>query len=235
MKFNFQKSSFIPLMLLSAAGAHAYETGDWLVRVGMASVSPDVSSDPLALNGTELSQLSLGLPVTRANVDDNQQLGLTITKMLTPHWGLELLAATPFTHEIEAEALGVKAAEAKHLPPTLSLQYFPMRSDSKFQPYVGLGINYTIFFDEKVDTELDTALGTLGATGGADLELDNSWGLAAQVGFDYSFNEKWMFSTSFWYMDINTTAKFDVPGLGTISADVELDPSAYLMSLGYKF
>jgi outer membrane protein len=235
MKFKFQKWFFIPLMFLSTVSAHAYETGDWLVKVGMASVSPDVSSDALALNGTELSQLSLGLPVTYASVNDNQQLGLTITKMLSPHWGLEVLAATPFTHEIEAEALGVKAAEAKHLPPTVSLQYFPMRSDSKFQPYVGLGINYTIFFGEQVDTELDSALGTLGATGGADLELDNSWGLAAQLGFDYRINNKWMFSTSFWYMDINTTATFDVPGLGTIAADVELDPSAYLMSLGYQF
>jgi len=235
MKYCLQKGLWLGVTMAMAGGVQAHEAGDVFVRVGMASVSPNVDSDPLALNGTELSQLGIGLPVTEADVDDNEQLGITLTKMLSANWGLELLAATPFTHEIQADALGVTAAEVKHLPPTVSMQYFPMGNTSTFQPYFGLGINYTTFFSEDVDSELNTALAGLGATGEADLSLEDSWGLAAQLGFDYSINNQWLLNASYWYMDINTTAEFDVPGLGTIDADVELDPSAFILSLGYKF
>jgi len=80
-----------------------------------------------------------------------------------------LLAVTPFDHDIKADlgALTVDAGSSKQLPPTLTLQYYPMDSASKFQPYV----EYTKFFSEDVDSELET---TLGLTGG-DLELDGSW------------------------------------------------------------
>jgi outer membrane protein len=59
------------------------------------------------------------------------------------------LAATPFKHDV---LLGdsteqIKVGSVKHLPPTFSFQYHFM-PDSKFRPYVGLGPNYTTFFDE---------------------------------------------------------------------------------------
>ena len=38
--------------------------------------------------------------------------------------------------------------ETKHLPPTLSLQYY-FTNKSRITPFVGAGINYTYFFDEK--------------------------------------------------------------------------------------
>lgn len=223
---------FISLIFISAT-VFAHDEGDIFLRLGYTNVDPDVSSDALALNGTELSQLPLGLPVTRVDVDDNSQLGINIVKMLTDNWAVELLAATPFQHDIVATGLGVKAGKTKHLPPTLTALYYPM--NGSFQPYFGLGVNYTTFFSEDVDTELDTALGTLGATGGADLSLDDSWGLSWQIGFDYLINNNWHINASYRYIDIETTADIDVPGLGTISADVELDPAVTSVTLGYTF
>lgn len=213
----------------------AYDAGDLIMRLGPASVQPDDSSDPLALNGTEFSQLGLGLPVTTLQVDDDTQLGITLTYMFSSNWGLGILGATPFNHEIRADALGVKGGETDHLPPTFTLQYFPMSAGSKVQPYFGIGINYTTFFSEEVDAELNAALAGLGATANADLSLDDSTGLAVEIGIDYLLNDNWVLNGSVWKVDIETSADINTPGLGIIETDVTIDPLVIMLSVGYLF
>ncbi len=213
----------------------AYEGGDFILRVGLASVQPNDDSDPLALNGAELSTLGLGLPVTELQVEDDTQIGITFTYMFNSNWGLGVLASTPFEHDIRADALSVAAGSTEHLPPTFTVQYFPMAADSEIQPYVGAGLNYTTFFSEEVDNQLNTALAGLGATGNADLSLDDSFGLALEAGFDYKLNEHWLFNAAVWYINIETSAEINVPGLGQITTDVTIDPWVYMISAGYLF
>ncbi|MBQ0799879.1 MAG: outer membrane beta-barrel protein [Porticoccaceae bacterium] len=209
------------LMLLTPA-VLAYEAGDIIVRAGVASVQPVEDSDPLEINGVAAAG-------TKAGVDNNEQLGLTLTWMLDAHWGIGVLAATPFEHDLSARGLGVDAGSVKQLPPTITLQYFPMHADCKFQPYVGLGVNYTKFFDEDIDSELE------GVLGAGDLELDDSFGLAAQAGVDYAINDHWLLNASVWYLDIDTTADFNFDSGVRVKADVEVDPWVYMVGLGYKF
>lgn len=190
--------------LVATANCMAYEAGDMILRVGAANVDPQTS------NNTAVAGL---------DVEDDTQIGITGTYMLTNNLGLELLAATPFKHDITLD--GAKVGETKHLPPTLSLQYYPMDSSSAFQPYVGLGINYTEFFSES----------TTGALAGTKLELDSSWGLAGQLGVDYSINDQWLLNAAVWKMDINTDVKVNGSNLG----ELEIDPMVYMVSVGYKF
>jgi outer membrane protein len=208
-------------LLFGAASVSAYEAGDFIVRAGAAQVDPDDKSDDLQVNGVEVAG-------SGAEADDDTQLGLTFTYMVTDHIGVGLLAATPFDHDLEAETgvLGagkLDAGSTKHLPPTLTVQYFPMESASKFQPYVGVGVNYTTFFDEDVDSELEN---TLGLTGG-DLEVDASWGWSAQFG--------WLINAAVWYIDMETEAKFKFDQPVVIETDVEIDPWVYMIGIGYKF
>ena len=209
-------------LVCGAGSALAYEAGDIILRAGVASVQPDESSSALKLDGVALAGTSAG-------VDNNEQLGLTGTYMLTSNMGIGLLAATPFEHDITANGLGVDAGSAKHLPPTLTLQYFPMDSASDFQPYVGIGINYTAFFDEEVDSELEGVLGS------GDLELDDSIGLALEAGVDYAFDEHWVLNAAVWYIDIETSADFKFDSGSRVKADVDIDPWVYMVGLGYKF
>ena len=199
----------------------AYEAGDIIIHAGVASVQPDESSSALEINGTTA-------PGTGAGVDGDEQLGLTGTYMLTSNIGIGLLAATPFEHDISANGLGLEAGDTKQLPPTLTLQYFPMEASSAFQPYVGIGVNYTAFFDEGVSSDLEAAFGS------GDLELDDSIGLAAQVGFDYAIDEHWLLNASVWYIDIDTEADFKFDAV-RIQADVDIDPWVYMVGVGYKF
>ena len=204
----------------------AYQAGDWIVRAGVASVDPDDDSSKLHLNGTPLAG-------TKATVDDDQQLGLTATYMIDSHLGVSLLAATPFEHDIKAKGVGsssIDAGSSKQLPPTLTLQFFPMDGSSAFQPYLGVGVNFTTFFDENVDGELESVMGSKG-----DLSLEDSWGLAGQVGADYLFSEHWMISASIWYLDIDTEAEFKFKNGNRVTADVDVDPWVYMLGVGYKF
>jgi outer membrane protein len=188
-------------LLLSSLGltaqVQAVSQGDWLLRFGGASVNPDASSNPAGLD-----------------VEDGQALFVNVTYMIRDNIGLELLAATPFTHDITAG--GSKIAETKHLPPTFSVQYH-FSPKASFRPYVGAGINYTTFFSEEIP--------------GASLSLDDSWGLAVQAGFDVDMTEDWFFNADIRYIDIETTAKVD----GAFVADVTIDPTVISIGVGTRF
>lgn len=206
-------------VMATSPAVHAFEAGDFIVRAGAVHVAPDDSSDVITVNGAA----ALGADA-RVGVGSNSQLGIRATYMLTRNLGIGLLAATPFKHTISGEGdiagLG-KVAETKHLPPTLTLQYFPMHSTSAVQPYVGLGVNYTNFFEEK----------TAGALEGLDIELEDSIGVAAEVGLDYMLSDQFGLNAAIWWADIDTEA--EVETLDTF--DVEIDPMVYMVGFTYKF
>jgi outer membrane protein len=208
-------------IFLAAPAALAHDAGDFYVRVGATNVNPD---DP---NGDiDLSAVDPALAKQDIDVDDAWSLTFTGSYQWTENWAVELLAAYPFEHDIDVEGLG-KVGSTKHLPPTLSLQYHFLPK-GKFQPYVGAGLNYTIFFD-------DGAEGVLSDLGG-DLEIeDDSFGLAGQVGFDYMFNDQWFINLDLRYINIETKAKVTIPGVGTIKEDVDINPWVYGVNIGYKF
>ena len=155
--------------------------------------------------------------------------------MITNHIGIELLAATPFNHTVAVKGLGPaldgKLGDIKQLPPTLSLQYYPMETTSKFQPYAGIGLNYTMFFNEDLDS-------TRKSEGFSNLKLKDSFGLAGQVGMDYMLTDRMMLNASVWYIDIDTKATMDGPsalGVGRTKVNVDVDPWVYMVGVGYKF
>lgn len=216
-------SASILAMALAAPFAHAYQAGDIILRAGAATVDPHEDSSALKLNGATLGG--------QATVDSNTQLGLTGTYMLSDNLGVGLLAATPFEHSVGVKGLGGldgDLADIKHLPPTLTLQYFPLDKSSRLQPYVGAGINYTTFFDEDLTSQRE-------AQGFSNLELDDSWGLALEAGVDYMLSDSLLLNASVWYLDIDTTATTDLAGAGQVKVDVDIDPFVYMVGLGYKF
>ncbi len=221
--FYLALSGIVASCALTSVGVGAYEPGDLIVRAGVASVQPNEDSSPLVVDGSVV-------PGTGAGVDGDEQLGLTVTYMLTEHLGLGVLAATPFEHNIQASGLGVDAGSAKHLPPTITVQYFPMAAASALQPYIGLGINYTVFFQEDVASQLENAIGASG-----NLSLDDSFGIAGQAGVDWVLSPNWLLNASVWYLDIDTKATFKFADGTRVEADVDIDPWVYMVGVGYRF
>lgn len=219
---------------LIPATANAFEANSWIVRAGAATVAPDVSSDQLELNGSKQAFINAVGPAA-LDVDNDTQLGLTVEYMFTPNWGLEVLAATPFNHTAKGTDTlnGLDVADVKHLPPTISAVYH-FNEGSVFRPYVGAGINYTMFFSENLTNEADAAFNSLGLTGG-NLEVDDSWGVALQVGADYNISGNWWLNASVRWIDISTTAEITFDDGTKVSSDTDLDPFVYSIMVGYHF
>ena len=208
-------STLIAATLLAAgfsASVSAHQAGDIIVRAGAVVVAPNESSDDVAGNG-------------EFQISNNTQLGLNFGYMLTDNFGVELLAATPFSHDVSLKGVG-KIAETKHLPPTLVAQYYFGDAQSTLRPYVGVGVNYTNFFDNEFTNDLGGAL--------TDLSMSTSWGLAAQVGLDYQVNKNWLVNASVWYAQISSDVKFKLAG-DTVVIDTDINPWVYMVSVGYTF
>jgi len=223
------------IALSVSATAATLNDGDVLIKAGSVTVSPNVDSSTPMLGDTSLWGIANGLGIA-----SDTQLGLSATLMLNSNWGVELLAATPFEHEltIDGGAVdGTKVGTTKHLPPTLSLAYYPLgESNSKWQPYIGAGLNFTTFFSEEVDQEFIATLNTLdlGLESG-NLNIKDSWGLAAQVGVDYFLTDRWFINASAMYADIKADATIDFAPQGQIKVSADVDPWVYRFNIGYRF
>ena len=183
------------------------DAGDWLVRAGITNIDPD--DDGGSLDGTNLD----------VTVKSSASISLEGTYMITNNIGVELLASYPFEHDIQLEGVG-NIGDTKHLPPTVSLQWH-FTQFGAFKPYVGVGINYTYFFEEN----------TRGALSDSDLDLDDSWGAAFQVGVDYNLTDNWFINGNVRYIKIETEAEVD----GAKVSDVTIDPWLLGAQIGYRF
>jgi outer membrane protein len=183
------------------------------VNVGLINVNPD--SDRSLIDST-----SLGI-----GVDDNTTLGITFDYFLSPNIAVEVVAALPFEHDIDVDSGVGPVGSTKHLPPTVLAQYHVGAEDAVFRPFVGLGLNYTIFFSEEVVADN-------GATA-TEIELDSSVGLAAQVGFNFEIDDAWGIHAMAMLVDIDTDATVTTSTLGTLTSTVEIDP--WVVMIGAKF
>lgn len=225
-----KKALSVALVAALAGGsmmAQAYQKGDFVLRLGAVNVDPDSDSSGINLPG---------VPTLKTEVDDDTQFGIIPMYMVTENVGIELLAATPFEHDITLQGKGVKvnAGSTKHLPPTITAQWYPRGGKSGWQPFLGLGVNYTIFFDEKTDKQLDETLNALIGAEKANLDLDNSFGLAFQVGLDIPVYKDWALSMAVWYLDIDTNGQVSTD-VGNVNFKTNIDPFVYHLGIAHRF
>jgi outer membrane protein W/outer membrane protein OmpA-like peptidoglycan-associated protein len=200
------KKAFLLAALAAAVAApvaHA-EDGGWIVRAGAAMIDP--KDDNLAVPG-----------VGTVLVDDKVGLTFDVTKMMTPKWGVELLLAYPFKHDIDLKSPAGRTGPlgaTEHLPPTLSVVY-QFLPDARVRPYVTAGLNFTSIFNEEP----------------GNLKLDNSWGPAFGGGVDFGINDNLLVNVWAKYIDIDSDARLGSASIGT----VEIDPIVYGISIGYRF
>lgn len=192
--------------LAAALPAHAEgaNAGDWVLRFGAHAV------DPKSGNGS--------LAGMKAKVSGDLKPTASIEYMATPHWGAELLVAAPFRHNVRLD--GAKVAQAHQLPPVLGVNYHFM-TERTVSPFVGLGVNYTRFFD--VDGR--------GPLKGADVKIDSSWGLAAHAGVDVKIAPRWSITADVRWIDLSSEVKVEGAKVGHVT----VNPLVYGVSFAYRF
>jgi outer membrane protein len=192
--------------------AHAEDASPFkglLVRGRMLAVIPQSSADISGIGGdTEISN---------AYVPE-----LDLSWFFTKNIAVEAIAAiTPHDAKATGTSLGtVDLGSVWLLPPTVLLQYHhPFQNG--FKPYVGAGINYTIFLNE------DAPGGTV-----TSIDYQNALGWALQVGADYMLNEHWLVNVDVKKLFLNTDVSINN---GAIKANVDIDPWIIGAGLGYRF
>ena len=184
---------------LGAAPSAQAADGPWMVRGRVLSFQADNGNDP-----------DIGV-----EVKDKVFPEVDITYFFTKNIAAELVLTYP--QKLDVTLNGANIGSLKALPPTLTVQYHFM-PDATFRPYVGVGVNYTLF--SSVDLTVP----------GADVD-GSSVGAALQVGADVKMAEKWFlnFDVKKVYM------KTDVTLNGTKLTTLSVDPVLASVGVGYRF
>lgn len=217
MKKTLAAAAVIAAFTAGANLAQAAE-GPWMVRVRALSMQNDNDNSAGPVRG--IAELG--------DVEANDKVfpEIDFTYFFTKNIAAELILTYPQKHDITVG--GVNIGTLKHLPPTLTVQYH-FNPEGMFRPYAGAGINYTKFMSVR------TSAGNLagGALGNPAVRVESgSFGLAAQLGFDYKVAEKWFLNVDVKKVFIETEVTVD--GLGKY-VDLDIDPWLYSVGVGYRF
>ena len=205
----------------------AVEQGNWLLHLRAIHVAPNDDSSLIRLDGT-------GVAGTGVSVDTGPSLDISLAYMMTDYWAVELLADLSSKHSVSANGLaglnvpnGTDVVATNVLPPTVFLQYH-FNPKGKVRPYAGVGLNYTLFFNDELSGAAQTVLGA------SNLDIDSSLGAAAQLGIDWALKNNWTFNVDVKYIQIDTEATFDT-AIGRASVDVDINPTVLGIGFGKSF
>ena len=188
------------------------QAGDFMIGLGVIGVLPMDAGDVDLIGGTP----SASFAVTPQ---------LDFTYFFTPNFAVNLIAATT-RHDVEVtgSALGdVDLGRVWALPPTLTFQYHPLPAE-RFSPYVGVGVNWTMFYGE----------GGSRTPGVLDVDVRNAFGVALNVGLDIEMAPNWLMNIDVKKLFLRPDVAVDT-ALGRINATADLDPWIFGLSVRYRF
>jgi outer membrane protein len=219
MKIKTLSALSLVLAGMTATPAMA-EAGDTFIRLRGIVVAPNEDS----------TGITPAFPNERVSVNNAVAPEVDITHMVTDNVGLELIAATT-KHSVSGTSgttgtIG-KLASTWVLPPTLTVQYH-FAPEAKVRPYVGAGVNWTLFYKEKASRALETAVGP------TDVNLGSSFGWAAQAGIDFQLNEKMFLNLDVKYIDMDADARLRTTAAGTQRVGVDINPLVVGVGVGFK-
>ena len=155
---------------------------------------------------------------------------LDITYFFTKNIAAELILGVTRHHVTGtgvAATNGLDVGKAWLLPPTLTLQYH-FTNFGAFKPYVGAGVNYTVFFSQSAGN-VTNGIATVTSS-----NLHNTAAPAAQIGFDYMIDRHWGVNVDVKKLWLRPNWDGTVNG-GAMTGKVNLDPWLIGAGVTYKF
>lgn len=188
------------------------QAGDFMIGASVITMVPNDGGSVDLIGGT---------PSASTTVTGQ----LDFTYFFTPNFAVNLIAATT-RHDVEVKNSAIGTVDLGHvwaLPPTLTFQYHPLPA-SQFSPYVGVGVNWTMFYGEGggysppvLRTDVQNTFG-VALNAGLDVELAPNWLL--------NFDVKWIYLRP----DVNVDTS-----VGRIGATADLDPWIFGVGVRYRF
>ena len=181
-------------------------------------------------------------PNLNLDVGDATTLGLVYVHDLPGPFSFELVLGYPPRVRTDAAGSGWGALRGAGVTdvdvysPTAFINYHFFGDYAKWDPFVGVGLNYTKFTNTKALPPLT------GAQGPTKINLSDSWGAAAHVGLIYRFNSKWSVVGTVAVADVQsnlTSTSYSPVNPSVITSQaktrINFHPIIYTLAVGYSF
>ncbi len=193
-----------------AQDARGTRAGDFMIGLSGIGVLP-TNGGSTTIGGTP-------------NANDAFTAQLDFTYFFTPNIAVNLIAATT-QHKVTVRdvpgAGTLNLGDTWVLPPTLTLQYYPMPA-SRFSPYVGLAGNFTVFYSE----------GGNRSPGITNVDIDNAWGYGLNAGFNYEISPNWLANFDVKYLWLSPDVSVNN---GAVRGTADLNPWIIGAGVRYRF
>lgn len=202
--------------------AQAQSAGTWSVAAGAAWVVPKVD------NGT------LGGGTLHVHVGNDIKPTLTIEYFIFNNVGIQVLAAIPFTQKVDIN--GQHFGDVQHLPSVLYLQYHLTGllgqlspSLKNITPFVGVGVEHSFIYDEKIDNK--AFLAAYGLPANSEFAVSGSTNYTFNAGVDYAIAKSNALRFDVYYANIDSNVKLNGAPIGT----AHIAPFVYDISYVWNF
>lgn len=217
--------SIVTGLIFSLGFAQAQENQEydkWQIRLRGVGVVP--------VENAEISTIGGNVSVSSTFIPE-----LDITYFFSKNVAAELILGTTkhnvHTTNSDLSAIGgaananVDLGDVWLLPPTLTLQYH-FRPNKIWKPYVGAGVNYTIFYNPDAGNTVK------------DISYDNTFGFAMQLGTDIHISKNIFLNLDVKNILLKTDVNVDASNLAAglhIPAKVDINPFLLGFGVGIKF
>jgi outer membrane protein len=208
----------------AALSGHAQNAGSWMISGGVTRIAPNTSSGALAPPSP---------PGTTVDVGADTQATISVARMLTDHWSVEVPIGLGFKHTITGTGAiaGVgQIGTVKALPVSVFAQYRFFEPTARVRPYAMLGLTYAYFYGARGSATLN-ALNPLNPTGGTGLSVDSRFALTPGFGVTAMINDRWFVDLQYARSLLRTTTTLSSGQ--TIST--RLNPDVYKIGVGMRF
>lgn len=238
LKSRVHGSSALPVLVTLAVAAslahsrtaRADDVPANTVRAGLYEIFYHVSADNL--------QGPFVPPGVNLDLKNTQTAYFAYVRRLTSYLDLELAFGIPPRTKTVGRGPatlgsvpydGQTIATSKWLAPSALLEYKFLSETSLLRPYIGVGVNYTSFYDRQV-----TAAGEAGTGGPTRLSLTSSVGPVGTVGLKYQPTSHWQVIASYSISRVNSDLKIDTAG-EIRTTHIKFGPQAFVIAGGYSF
>lgn len=202
----------------------------WMIRLRALGVIPDAGGSTVNVLGVPaLSSPNSGLSMSKQVVPE-----LDISYFFTKNVAAELiLGVTRHSITGNGSLSALPIGKSWLLPPTLTLQYH-FTDFGPFKPYIGAGVNYTVFFSQSASNVPTFVPGAGGVLNTTSLHISNAFGGAVQFGFDYMLDNHWGLNVDVKKLWLRPNYSAVVSGL-PVSGRANIDPWLVGAGVTYKF
>lgn len=201
--------------------AGAQDTG-WTLRLRAVDLYPNSSSSTIVSADGKLDS------GTRVRVNDKWAPEIDVAYKWSKYWGVEL-SLTSARHQVDLVSglfNGEQAGSVNIMPLTATCQYY-FQTSTGFKPYVGLGLNWTQI------SSFETS--SFFRANGVSADMDNSWGVTAQIGADVMIDKHWLVNFDLKYSWMGTYTYISDPSGHLPKVDTTIDPVIWGIGFGYRW